>query len=297
MGTNQMNELIGAVIVSTITGGSILAAVSVGFVVLYRTTKVVSFAQGAFTLIGAFVFQHFAADGYGFPVSLLLGLLAAVILGAGTYLVVFARMEGSDPFVSAMATIGLGTLLEAVAIMIWGSNAIIVPNVLPATSFTPVSGLTFQVGDLVVVGMTVVLFAVLVVWLHRSRIGLRMRAVADVPQLAAYAGVNVTGISTLAWTLASGAAAIGGVALVLGEQPLPTDVFAIGLSAFPAILLGGFDSIIGALVGGFVVAFAQALIVTYVGGNWQDVATYGLLLVVLLVRPQGLFGSAEVSRV
>lgn len=292
-----MDERIGAIITATVTGGSILALVSVGFVVLYRTTKVVSFAQGAFTLIGAFVFEQSAVHGRGFAVSLLFGLLAAVILGVITYLLVFARMEGADPFISAMATIGLGTLLEAAAIMIWGSNAIVLPNVLPDTSFTPVSGLTFQVADLVVVGMTLIVFGVLVVWLQRSRVGLRMRAVADVAKLAAYAGVNVTGMSTLAWALAAGVAAIGGVALVLGEQPLPTDVFAIGLSAFPAILLGGFDSIIGALVGGFVVALAQALVVTYVGGNWQDVATYGLLLVILLLRPQGLFGSAEVSRV
>jgi len=122
-------------------------------------------------------------------------------------------------------------------------------------------------------------------------------AVADAPRLAAYAGVNVVAISALAWAVSSATAAVGGVAYIMTTQPGPDSVYSLGLIVFPAILLGGLDSIVGALVGGVVLALVQNVVATYADGTWTDIASYGLLLAVLLVRPQGLFGSAEVSRV
>lgn len=101
----------------------------------------------------------------------------------------------------------------------------------------------------------------------------------------------------LAWAIAAGTAAIAGVAFIMTTQPSPSGVYGLGLVAFPAILLGGFDSVVGALVGGFLLSLAQNVVVTYAGGKWQDIASYGLLLIVLLIRPQGIFGSAEASRV
>lgn len=292
-----MSVRIGTIISTTVTSGAIYALVAVGFVLVYRATKVVSFAQGAFSLVGAFVFLACANNGLGFVPSLLAALLANLVFGGVTYRGVFARMEGAEPFISAMATIGLAITVEAVAIMIGGSNPIIVPEVISGHQFTIARGLIFDVSDLVVIALTALVFAALFVGFGRTRIGLRMRAVADVPKLAAYSGVNVTGVSTLAWALAAASAAIAGIAFLFSSQPAPSDVYALGLAAFPAILLGGFDSIVGALVGGIVLAFVQVVVVTYAGGEWENVASYGLLLLVMLVRPQGIFGSAEVSRV
>ena len=292
-----MSERVGTIITTTITSGAIYALVAVGFVLVYRATKVVSFAQGAFSLVGAFVFLACVNNGFGFVPALLVAVLANLAFGAATYRGVFARMEGAEPFISAMATIGLAIFIEAVAIMIGGSKPIIVPEVISGHQFTVANGLVFDVSDLVVVGIVILVFAVLFLGFGRTRIGLRMRAVADLPKLAAYSGVNVTAVSMLAWALAAAAAAIAGISFLFSSQPAPTDVYALGLAAFPAILLGGFDSIVGALVGGVGLAFVQVVVVTYAGGEWQDVASYGLLLLVMLVRPQGIFGSAEVSRV
>lgn len=292
-----MSVRIGAIITTTVTSGAMYALVAVGFVLVYRATKVVSFAQGAFTLVGAFVFLACANNGLGFVPSLIAGIAANAALGGATYRGVFARMEGAEPFISAMATIGLAILVEAVALVIGGSNPIVVPNVLSSRQLTIVHGLTFGVSAIVMTVIAIGVFAVLVLGFGRSRIGLRMRAVADVPKLAAYSGVNVTRVSTLAWGLAASIATIAGVSFIFSAQPAPTDVYDLGLAAFPAILLGGFDSIVGALAGGVALAFVQAVVSTYAGGKWQDVASYGLLLLVMLLRPQGLFGSAEVSRV
>lgn len=292
-----MGVRIGTIITTTVTSGAIYALVAVGFVLVYRATKVVSFAQGAFTMVGALAFVACANDGLGFVPSLLVALAANASLGALIYRGVFSRMEGAEPFISAMATIGLAIMIEAIALVINGSDPIAVPNVLSSTQHTILGGLTYGIPDIVIVILTVVVFGALFLGFGRSRIGLRMRAVADVPRLAAYTGVNVTAVSTLAWALAASSAAVAGLAFLFTAQPAPSDVYALGLAAFPAILLGGFDSILGALIGGVILAFTQAMVVTYAGGEWQDVASYGLLLLVMLVRPQGIFGSAEVSRV
>lgn len=292
-----MNDQISAIITTTITSGAILSLVSVGFVVVYRATKVVSFAQGAFTLVGAFVFLHCAEHGFGFFGALATALVADLVLGAVIYRAVFARMEGAEPFIAAVATIGLAIVVESVAVIVWGSSPIILPHVMSERRFTPVAGLHVQVADLVVAGMALVVYLVLALSLQRTRVGLRMRAVADMPKLAAHSGVNVARMSMLAWAAAAGTAAVAGVAFLLTTQPAPTGVYALGLTAFPAILLGGFDSIGGAVAGGFGLALVQSIVVTKAGGDWQDVASYGLLLAVLAVRPQGLFGSAEASRV
>lgn len=212
---------------------------------MYRATKVVSFAQGTFSMVGALVFLVCADGGLGFVPSLLGALVANAILGAAIYRGVFARMEGAEPFISAMATIGLGIAVEAIALVINGSDPIVVPNVLSSHQFTSAGGLTFGVRDIAIVVLTVIVFGALYLGFGRSRTGLRMRAVADVPRLAAYAGVNVTAVSTLAWALAAASAAIAGLAFLFTAQPAPSDVYALGLAAFPAILLGGFDSILG----------------------------------------------------
>jgi branched-chain amino acid transport system permease protein len=292
-----MGERIGAIITTTVSSGPIYALLAVGFVLVYRATKVVSFAQGAFTLVGGLFFLACAHNGLGFVPALLIAIIANLALGGFTYRAVFARMEGAEPFVSAMATIGLAVTFEAVGLIVGGSSPITVPNVLSSRQFTVTNHLTLSVVDFVVIGLAALVFLLLFLGFGRSRIGLKMRAVADVPKLAAYSGVNVTAISTLAWGLAAGTAAVAGIAFMFTSQPAPSDLYDLGLAAFPAILLGGFDSILGALIGGILLALIQAIVVTYAGGEWQDAASYGMLLLVMLVRPQGLFGSVEVSRV
>jgi branched-chain amino acid transport system permease protein len=287
-----------SLITGTLTTGAILSLISVGFVIIYRATKVVSFAQGAFSLLGGFIFMTLAQHHVGLALALVITLVVTLAAGALTYLIVFVRLIGAEPFITAIATIGLGTLFEACAIIIWGSGPIILPsNVISARVYHLGGSLTVSVTQIFIVASAIVVFTLVITALHRTRLGLRVQAVADRPRLAAYVGVNVIAITTLAWAVAAATGAVGGVAFLVTSQPAPDSVYSLGLVVFPAILLGGLDSVAGALVGGILLAFVQNVVSTYVNGTWVDVVSYGLLLVVLLIRPQGLFGSAEVSRV
>lgn len=292
-----MSPQVGSLIVSTLTNGATIALIAVGFVMIFRATKVVSFAQGALLLVGAQIFVSLTHVGLGLYPSLILSIASDGLIGAACYRFAFARIVGSEPFITAVATIGLAYFVEACAIMIWGSAPLVLPPLFSVRSFHLFKNLIFNEADIFTLIVAAVTFSVLALGVQRTRTGLRMRMVADNPRLAAFSGINVVAISMLAWALAGGTAAVAGITFSLTVQPAPSDLYALGLLAFPAILLGGFDSILGALVGAFALALTEGIVNTYIGGNWQDVISYCLLLAVLVVRPQGLFGTAEVERV
>jgi len=292
-----VNASLATITETGLTTGCILALIGVGFVLVFRATGVVSFAQGAFMVLGALIFGTVSHHGGNLAAGLVVVCVALPVIGGLIYWLIFARLVGAETFITSVATVGLGILVEAVALLIWGPTTILVKAPFSArTSYhlwgqfhlTPLDVFTFAT--------TAVVFAAVLTGLHRSRVGLRMRAVADNTRLAAFNGVNVVRTSTLAWALGAVTAGLAGVVYLLGTQPDPGSVFSLGLAAFPAILLGGLDSIAGSLVGGLVIGLGQAAIGVYVGGDWQDVVAYAALLVILLVRPQGMFGDARVAR-
>jgi branched-chain amino acid transport system permease protein len=292
-----MNADLSTIVETGLTTGCILALIGVGFVLVFRATGVVSFAQGAFMVLGALLFGTISRDGGNLAVGLVVVCVAMPVIGGLIYWLIFSRLVGAETFITSVATVGLGILVEAVALLIWGPTTILVQAPFsPRSSYHLWGQLHLTPLDVFTFILTAVIFAAIVTGLHRSRVGLRMRAVADNTRLAAFNGVNVVRTSTLAWSLGAVTAGLAGVVYLLGTQPDPGSVFSLGLAAFPAILLGGLDSIIGSLVGGLLIGVAQAAIGVYVGGNWQDVVAYAALLVILLVRPQGIFGDARVAR-
>jgi branched-chain amino acid transport system permease protein len=293
-----MNVILAGALVGTLVDGSLLALIGVGFVVVVRATRVVSFAQGAFMVFGALIFYSLTTSvGMSLIPALICSCAAVGIIGALCYRVAFARMVGTLAWGPALATIGLGILGEAIAIMIWGTQAIAIPaNVLNSNTLRIGGNFYISRAGIVTIVLALLAVVVLIAGLQFTKTGLRMRAVADQPRLAAFNGVNVVRTSTLAWSIAGVTAAAAGVAFTLAGQPTADDVFSLGLVAFPAIILGGLDSIAGALVGGLLIAAVQQFTINYVGGQYEDLVTYGVLLVVLIVRPSGLFGRAEASR-
>jgi branched-chain amino acid transport system permease protein len=287
-----------AILTATVVNGCQLALLAVGFVLLFRATGVVSFAQGSSMVFGALFFYAVAEHGWGLVPALIASAVLVFVASALIFRLVFARLIGAPPFVTAIATIGLATMLQAVAVLIWSDQPIAPPSSLLSLNSIDLGGAFYtnqvQIFTLVV---TVVIFAVIIAGLRYTRTGLYMRLVADAPRLAALHGINVSMVSATAWGLAGLTAALAGIAFVLGTQSSPSTVYALGLSAFPAILLGGLDSIVGALVGGAVIALIGAVATIYAGGQWADFISYALLLLVLLLRPHGLFGKPEVNRV
>jgi branched-chain amino acid transport system permease protein len=287
----------GNIVVSGISNGCIYAIIGVGFVIIFRTTGVVSFAQGAYMMLGSLAFASIIQHGWSLAPSMAIVVAGLAILGGLTYWLIFARLVGTNEYITSVATIGLATVIEAIALLWWGPNPIVVPSEFSYQPHKILGIFGFDDIQFFTIAVTIGVLAIITFTMGMTSFGLRMRAVANVPRLAAYTGLNVTAIGSAAWAIAAGSGGLAGVLFLIGSQPDPGTVYSLGFAAFPAILLGGFDSVPGVLVGGILVGAAQAAATIYIGGSWQDVVAYGILLVVLLIRPQGLFGHAEVTRI
>jgi branched-chain amino acid transport system permease protein len=282
-------------IVGTIVLGAVYGIVALGFVVLFRSTRVLSFAQGAFMVLGALIFQTIVTHtDLGLYPSMILAVVAIIIIAFATYLFFFVRLRQSDHLLMSVGTVGIGIVYQMVAFMIWGPSTRHYPHLLGShrignTVITPTN--IFTVAAIAVVATTIVL------GLRYTRLGVQMRAVADHPELADYVGIRVSRMSAIAWALAAVGAAVGAITYTLGSELDPASLPAIGLVVFPAIILGGVDSVGGAMAGGLLLGLIGTLVGTYIGGEWQNPLAYMVLLVVLLLRPRGLFGSPQVSRI
>jgi branched-chain amino acid transport system permease protein len=292
-----MNSEISNIIVGTLVQGTIFGIVGAGFVVLFRATKVLSFAQGAFMLIGALIFYSLTNAGLEMYLALVLSIIGAAILGLFLYQILFARMVGREQFIVAIATIGLGSVIQMIAIMIWGANVLNIVTPLSNAPTTLFGFILYNQVDIFVIVLGIVLGGGTIVWLRYSRMGVQMRATADSEQLAAYSGISVPKIAGSAWAIAAALGAAGGIMYSIGNGLDPVGLPTLGLAVFPGIILGGLDSVGGAFIGGLLVGLLQSIVALKIGGLWQDPVSYMVLLVVLVLRPRGLFGSQEIARI
>jgi branched-chain amino acid transport system permease protein len=293
MSSEWANATVGA-----LTSTAMYGLVAAGFVVLFRATKVLSFAQGSFMLIGTLIFYSFVKTA-GIPLypALVLALIASGLIGWLTYRFIFSYMVGAESFVVAIATLGLSAAFQALAFIIWGTDPLTLPDVLSTKSHQLFGTFNITAVDIFSVLLAVVLGVLAAIGIRYTRIGIQMRATADGPQLAAYSGIHVTRVSALAWGVGAAFAGAGGIVYAFTNNLNPASVPTVGLSVFPAIILGGLDSYSGAFIGAFIVGVLDSVIGIELGGQWQDPIAYCILLVVLLIRPQGLFGSRDIVRI
>ncbi|WP_158852956.1 branched-chain amino acid ABC transporter permease [Saccharothrix deserti] len=280
--------------------GSIYALLALGFVIIYKSTRVISFAQPAFMLAGAVLVSYLAAE-VGFFVAVPVAAVLIAALALGVERTVLRPMIGKPVFVVAIITIGVDVVVRVVTNAFIGLD---VRQVGDPWGLSTVSllGVDVQQRYLVMLGTTVVVVAVLFAFFRFSRIGLAMRAVAYDQEVALAQGISVGSVFALSWAIAGGLAALAGVFVATGAG-VDQQLWVIALKALPAIILGGLDSLGGAVVGGLAVGVVESLVGTYqgdvapwLGPNFALVAPYVLMLIVLLVRPYGLFGSKEVER-
>jgi branched-chain amino acid transport system permease protein len=280
--------------------GSIYALLALGFVIIYKSTRVISFAQPAFMLAGAVLVSYLAAE-VGFFVAVPVAAVLIAVLALGVERTVLRPMIGKPVFVVAIITIGVDVVVRVL------TNAFIgleVRQVGDPWGLSTVSllGIEVQQRYLVMFLTTVVVVAVLFAFFRFSRIGLAMRAVAYDQEVALAQGISVGSVFALSWAIAGGLAALAGVFVATGAG-VDQQLWIVALKALPAIILGGLDSLGGAVAGGLAVGVVESLVGTYqgdvapwLGPNFALVAPYVLMLVVLLVKPYGLFGSKEVER-
>jgi branched-chain amino acid transport system permease protein len=211
------------------------------------------------------------------------------------YLLVFARVAAREAFATSVATIGLAGVLTAVVAIRYGTAPLNLPDVVSARAFHVLSA-TVPTADIVAVALAVLVGIGAFLMLRFTPLGLRMNAVADNVALSEHLGVSAARVATVAWGLAGGAAALAGIAFSMRSSVDPVGVANVGLFAFPAIILGGLDSVGGALIGGILLAGVQNAVQLTFGANWVNLLSFALMLAFLYLRPAGLFGKTEVVR-
>lgn len=273
---------------------SIYALISCGYVLIYRTSRVLNLAHGELMMLGAYGLFTTASLFGGHPLAAIaMSALLALAVGVLVYVVLMRRMTGESVLTAVLTTIALGILLRGAMVLVFGAQE---QHPLPLLGFENAS---IAIGDarISAVSLTLVLATAAVylgLWafLRFTVWGIRMRAAGQNPLLAAQRGIGLHAIYALAWGLATLTAGLAGM-LIACDAALDQTMVMIGLKAFPAALVGGLDSLLGALVGALVVAAAEVLLIYYVDPLLSDVVPFAVLLAMLAFRPWGLFGTRE----
>lgn len=275
--------------------GALLALTALAFVLIYKATRVVNLAIGEMLMVGAYLFFAFAAGwGLHWSLAVVLALLGGGLLGAILERAIMRPMLGESPISTFMVTIGVGSVLAGLVEIVWGADPARLPEFM---GNTPVFIGEAYVSRKIAIGFAVasVIIVGFVLAFRFWRGGVALRATAS-DQGAAYScGIDVPRVFSWAWIVAGMAAAGAGVLVGAVGGVSPT-MGAFGLSALVVVIFGGLDSVAGALVGGVAIGLIEAWAGSYLGGEYKMVATFGLLLAILMIRPYGLFGTHEIER-
>jgi branched-chain amino acid transport system permease protein len=283
--------------INGLANGAILALTALGFVLIYKATEVINFAQGQFLVVGAFMIYN-ANVTWGWPawLSVLFGIGSGILLGMAIERLILRRLIGESSLSVIMVTIGLASAMAGTVLGIWGAEPKPSPSFIPsgAVHFADVS---VAVNRFWAVGVAAVALGAVGLFFQYSRHGVAMRAVADDQQAAMVQGISVNRIFAMAWALAGAAGAIGGVLLasINGGYSLELEGFAIFV--FPVVILGGLDSVLGTVVGGVIVGLLVEYTKGYMSVNASQIIPFAALVAILLVKPYGLFGQARIERV
>jgi branched-chain amino acid transport system permease protein len=298
-----VEELIASVI-RGLGVGSVYALLAVGFVIIYRATDVVNFAQPGLMIIGAYYSFVFVNNlGLPFYVGVAAAMLATAVIAAITERIALRPMVGEPPFAAAMVTVGVFVILLMVAFRLIGSNVFSINNPW-GLDRTEVLGAQVFTVDLWKIVISMAAIAVVGVFLQRSRVGLAMRATALDQEVALAQGINVGRMFGLSWAISGGLAALAGMLVGTGAGGMETSTAFVALKALPVIILGGLDSIKGSVYAGLIIGVAESLTRTYqpqyaafLGANFDVVVPYLIMVLALMVRPYGFYGTPEVQRV
>jgi branched-chain amino acid transport system permease protein len=286
-------------VVAGLASGGIYASLALALVLIYRTARVINFAQGEMAMFTTFVAWSLTNDGVPFWPAFALTLAVAFAGGVAIERVVIRPVESAPILTVVIVTIGLALLLNGLASALWGSEVKKFPSAF-STRTIDAGGVAVSVQDLGVIGVSLALVVCLWLFFRFTKLGLALRAAAVNPEESRLVGIRVGWMLALGWGLAAVLGAVAGMMIAPTVFLEPNMMRAILLYAFAAAVLGGLDSPVGAVVGGLAFGVIQNLIETYVeelGATLRLPVALTLLLAVLLVRPQGLFGRAAVRRV
>ncbi|MFC5610110.1 branched-chain amino acid ABC transporter permease [Variovorax soli] len=278
-------------LLSGIAQGCIYGLIALGFVLIYKATETVSFAQGELMMLGAFsALAAMTLFGFPFWMAALFAVLVMALLGVLLEFVVIRPVLGQPQFAIVMLTIGIGYVMRGLITMVPGigtdTHTLPVPY---KDQVWKLGALVINVEQVVIVLATAVLCGLLFVMFRYSKLGIAMQASSQNQLAAYYMGIPVKRLNSLVWGLAAAVAAIAGM-LLAPITFVHANMGFIGLKAFPAAVVGGFGSLPGAIVGGLVIGVVESLAGFYLPDGFKDTAPYIVVLIMLMVKPNGLFG-------
>jgi branched-chain amino acid transport system permease protein len=285
-------------LLSGLANGCIYGLLALGFVLIYKTSETVNFAQGDMMMFGAFLAVTFInTEWLGWP--FLPGLLAAMILmGAMSYMLdkfIFRQIFGQPQFAMVILTIALGFVIRFIAGAIWGHEPTVINTPLSGKQID-LGGLVLGADDLTVIIVTLLLTIALYFFFSKTKIGLSMQACSQNQLAAYYMGIPVKRVFSLVWALAGVLAAVAGV-LFASKGTVDPSSGLLGIKAFAAAVIGGFGSLPGALLGGLVVGLVEPFAARYLAAGYSQIAPYGIMIIVLVFAPNGLFAQMQKKKV
>ncbi len=284
--------------VSGLANGCVYGLIALGFVLIYKATEAVNFAQGDFMMIGAFITLGLTNAGYmGLPFWLA-APLAIAIMGVLGYLLdylILRHLFGQSQTAVVILTIAIGFVLRFIAGAIWGHEPQTLESPLAVGDFR-LGGVVLGFADVAVIVVTFLLTFFLYQFFHRTKLGLAMQAASQNQMAAYYMGIPVRRVQGLIWGLAGMVAGVAGI-LFASQGAIDPNVGLIGIKAFAAAVIGGFGSLPGALAGGIIVGVIEPFASRYLPAGYSQIAPYALLLFVLIFRPNGLFSQVRTKKV
>jgi branched-chain amino acid transport system permease protein len=286
----------GQMVVSGLVTGAIYALIAVGLVVIYKASSVLNFGYGQISAVAAFVsFSLLTSHGASWPVAMVVGMSMSTILSLATEFAVVRPFRGQRPLTIVVGTFAVALILAGLITLEWGADPRLYPPMITGNAFS-VAGLSVTAAQTLLVVVTLGVIFLIAGFFKFTRIGLSMRAAAENQTVATLLGINLHVVSIVSWGVAG---ALGGLAAVLIAPQViltPDSIGTIMVQAFMAVVLAGFTNLLGAVVGGFITGVALNLFAGYVVSDMPNTFLLLMLLAVLLVRPHGIFGKAEVMR-
>jgi branched-chain amino acid transport system permease protein len=282
-------------IVNILVLAAIYALIACGYVLIYRVSRVLNLAHGELMMLGAYLLLATASlFAFSAVAAIAAALMLSLVVGILVYVLLMRRMTGEMVLAAVLATIALGILLRGLMVQVWSAQQQYPGQTLALAnpSIELFGGARISTFAAILVVATVAVYAALLGFIRFGRWGVRMRAAGQNPLLAAQRGINLHAVYALAWGLSTLTGSLAGMLIAL-DSGLTGTMVTIGLKAFPAALVGGLDSLVGAAVGAVIVSVSEVLAIQYVDPLLSDVVPFLVLIAMLIVRPWGLFGTRE----
>ncbi|MGA2316241.1 MAG: branched-chain amino acid ABC transporter permease [Thermodesulfobacteriota bacterium] len=296
--SGELNYLL-QLFVSGLSVGSVYAVIGIGFVVIYKATKILNFAHGEILMIAAYFCLVLVESLHlNFLIAFLLTLAFCAMIGLMIERFIFRPMIGEPVFAVVMITLGLSIILRPLTGMVFGFGNVMFPSPFPQKPIV-FSNIVISHAHLWTFIISCAVMAIFFLFFKYSKVGIAMRAAAEKQSVAFLMGIDVKKIFSLSWAIAAATAGIAGI-LLANVMVMNLNLSFVAIKVFPAIILGGLDSIVGALIGGLIIGVFETLVGGYLDlylSGIKEISAYILLFIILIVRPYGLFGTEEIERV